>query len=85
MNQKVMKISFRVPGEVNMGDIVQCPLCRKKFVVIPGLLQYKIDGGVDLLCSCCAEGTPASYYENISLGDQVELPRRRQRGKKEGA
>lgn len=83
MNQKKMQITFRVPGEVNNGDIVQCPRCRKKFVVIPGLIQYRLDGKTDVLCSFCAEGTPTEYYTVMSAGDATELPQRRRR-RKEG-
>lgn len=84
MNQKKMKITFRVPGEVNNGDIVQCPLCRKKFVVIPGLIQYRIDGHVDVKCAVCVKATPASYYEQMSKGDPIELPPLPRRRAKEG-
>jgi hypothetical protein len=83
MNQKKMKIVFRVTGEVNNGDIVQCPLCRKKFVVIPGLLQYRIDGKIDVKCPICAKPTESAYYEQFSRGDLVELPLRRGKKKEE--
>ena len=83
MNQKVMKIIFRRPGELNNGDIVQCPICRKKFVVIPGLQQYRIDGAVDVLCSFCGRATPVGYYETMSRGETIELPLKRQRKTKE--
>ena len=84
MNQKVMKISFRVPGEVNNGDIVQCPICRKKFVVLPGAIQYKMGGGADVICSECTLPTPADYYKAMSKGEVVELPQKRRRKKEEG-
>ena len=84
MNQKKMQITFRVKGEVNNGDIVQCPICRKKFVVIPGLIQYRIGGGEDVKCAICAKSTPASYYEQMSAGDPIELPPRQRRRAKEG-
>ena len=83
MNQKKMKIVFRVTGEVNNGDIVQCPLCRKKFVVIPGLIQYHFDGHQDVMCANCAKPTEAAYYEQFSRGDLVELPMRRGKKKEE--
>lgn len=79
MNQKVMTISYRIPGEVNNGDVVQCPKCRKKFVVIPGLIQYKTGGGVDVWCSWCEQVTDAAYYE----ANPAELPARK-RVKKDG-
>ena len=83
MNQKVMKIKFRAPGEINNGDIVQCPVCRKKFLVLPGTIQYKIGGGVDVICPECTVATPAGYYEELSKGEVIELPKKRGR-KKEG-
>lgn len=83
MNQKKMQITFRVVGEVNNGDIVQCPLCRKKFVVIPGLIRYRLDDHREINCSCCAKPTDAAYYEQVSRGDLVELPPRRGRKKEE--
>ena len=84
MNQKKMQITFRVKGEVNNGDIVQCPICRKKYVVIPGLIQYRIGGGEDVKCAICAKSTPASYYEQMSAGDPIELPPRQRHRAKEG-
>ena len=89
MNQKKMRITFRVPGEVNNGDIVQCPLCRKKFVVIPGLIRYGLDyrssdDRSDVVCACCAKSTPISYYKTVSTGEPVELPLRRKKKDKEG-
>ena len=84
MNQKVMKIHFRTPGDVTNGDIVQCPICRKKFVVLPGLQQFKIGGGVDVICSECTMPTPADYYKEVSKGEIVELPQKRRRKKEEG-
>ena len=79
MNQKVMTISYRIPGEVNNGDVVQCPRCRKKFVVIPGLIQYKIGGGADVKCPECGEPTLYEYYRT----NPPELPARK-RVKKDG-
>ena len=35
MRQRVMKETYRVSGEVGGGDITVCPICKKKFVVIP--------------------------------------------------
>ena len=84
MNQKKMQITFRIKGEVNNGDIVQCPLCRKKFVVVPGLIQYRLDNHEDVKCAICAKSTPASYYEQMSVGDPVELPPRPRRKVEEG-
>ena len=82
MNQKKMHISFRVPGEVNNGDIVQCPLCRKKFVVLPGLIKYRLGGKTDVTCAVCAKDTDSAYYAAISVGEPIELPMKRRR--KEG-
>lgn len=83
MNQKVLKITFRRPGEVSNGDVLQCPLCRKKFVVLPGAQQYKLDGGVDVNCPNCAKPTPESYYRELSVGEVVELPQKRRRRNEE--
>lgn len=83
MNQKVMKITFRHPGEVNNGDVLQCPLCRKKFIVLPGTQQYRLDGAVDVKCSNCARPTPESYYKELSSGEVVELPQKRRRRNEE--
>ena len=79
MNQKTAKISYRIPGEVNNGDLVQCPLCRKKFVVLPGMIQYRIGGGADVKCPDCARVTDAVYYKT----NPPELPPKK-RGKKDG-
>ena len=83
LNQKTAKVSYRRPGELNNGDIAQCPLCRKKFVVLPGMIQYKIGGGADVLCPECAMPTPITYYEQ----HPVELPALpvKKRGKKKEA
>lgn len=81
MNQKKMKITFRTPGEVNNGDIIQCPYCRKKFVVIPGLIQYRLDGKTYVICSQCGVGTSEEYYAVLSTEGAVELPpKQRRRG-----
>jgi len=80
MNQKKMRITFHRRGEVNIGDTVQCPKCRKKFVILPGMMQYKIGGGVDVVCGECAVATPADYYEQLSAEESVvELPMKRRR------
>ena len=35
-DQRVMRCHFNKPGEVSPGDILQCPACRWKFVLLPG-------------------------------------------------
>lgn len=79
MNQKTAKVTYRIPGEVNNGDIIQCPMCRKKFVVLPGMIRYKIDHTVDAKCPVCGTETPTQYYAT----NPPELPPKK-RGKKDG-
>lgn len=38
-NQNVMKIHLAKQDEVSPGDIVQCPRCCEKFVVLPNMIQ----------------------------------------------
>jgi hypothetical protein len=72
LNQKKMKVAYRKAGELNNGDVAQCPLCRKKFVVLPGMIQFKIGGGADVLCPECGKPTLLTYY----AANPVELPAR---------
>lgn len=78
LNQKTAKVTYRIPGELNNGDIAQCPCCRKKFVVLPGMIQYKIGGGADVICPECGQTTDAEYFK----ANPPELPPKK-RGKKE--
>ena len=81
LNQKKMKVTYKHTGELNNGDIIQCPFCRKKYVVVPGAIQHKIDGGADVFCAECALPMPLSYYES----NPPELPAKRTRKKEASA
>lgn len=71
MNQKTAKVTYRKTGELNNGDIAQCPCCRKKFVVLPGIIRYGVDTHV-VYCPECGLPSPLSYYE----ANPAELPQK---------
>lgn len=81
MNQAKMKVTYRRSGELNNGDVAQCPACRMKFVVLPGTIHYETAGGV-VPCPECAKVTPLSYY----TANPEELPQRetKKNGKRTG-
>jgi len=71
-DQKVMKVHYQTRGEITPGDIIQCPHCREKFVVLPGV---ELAPGV--MCPKCGWLTSAEYYKGLARGPAaVELPLR---------
>lgn len=83
MNQKVMRTHFAKPGYVNSGDILQCPACRWKFVLLPGMVQDKVEEfhipgyysivGQTVSCPKCQRQTDLTYYQELSLTGGIEL------------
>lgn len=88
MNQKVMRTHFAKPGYVNSGDIIQCPACRWKFVVLPDTIRYgdywdaqtqgpQPPGWKDepdyIVCPECQRQTDLTYYQELSLTGGIEL------------
>lgn len=69
-DQKVMRCHFNHPGQVNPGDIIQCPACRWKFVLLPEMLEIPVPA---ILCPKCRKATDVSYYYNLSLTGGIEL------------
>lgn len=69
-DQKVMRCHFNHPGEVTPGDILQCPACRWKFVVMPDMIN-PFFGGVS--CPKCEKATDLSYYKELPLTGGIEL------------
>ena len=82
-DQKVMRCHFNKLGEVSPGDILQCPACRWKFVLLPGMVQdeyedFHIPGyytikGQAVACPKCLLRTDLSYYKQLSLTGGIEL------------
>jgi len=94
-NQKVMKVHLANPNEVNIGDIVQCPCCCMKFVVMPGMIlnvywdaqtqgpEPKDFKDADyVVCPVCEKLTDVEYYV---AANGVELPQRTEEVKPDGA
>lgn len=69
-DQKVMRCHFNKPGSVNPGDVLQCPACRWKFVLLPEMLEIPVP---TVLCPKCRKATDISYYYNLSLTGGIEL------------
>lgn len=87
-NQKVMRVYFRRPGLVLPGDILQCPACRWKFVLLPDMIHYgdywdaqtqgKPPAGWEdepnyIFCPQCGKRTDETYYEELSHTGGIEL------------
>lgn len=66
-DQKVMRVYFQHPTMVTAGDILQCPACRWKFVVLPEMMNPMIP------CPKCRRLTDASYYVELSGTGGIEL------------
>lgn len=88
MNQKTMKLHLAKPDEVSPGDIVQCPRCCEKFVVLPNMIQSiywdpqtqgpepeGFDPYDQVVCPACNTATKVEYHvAQFSAG--IELPQR---------
>ena len=85
-DQKVMKLHLAKPDSVSVGDIVQCPCCCEKFVVMPGMVldvywdaqtqgpQPKDFEDRDyVVCPICEKITDVEYY-TTAYAAGVELP-----------
>lgn len=87
MNQKVMKIRLAKPDDVSPGDIVQCPHCCEKFVVLPGMIQsiyWEPWGGPgdeyfdpydQVVCPVCNTATKVEYHV-AQFAAGIEIPLR---------
>ena len=69
-DQKVMRCHFNHPGQINPGDILQCPACRWKFVLLPEMLAAPLPV---IPCPNCRKTTDQSYYYTLSLTGGIEL------------
>ena len=69
-DQKVMRCHFNNPGTITPGDILQCPVCRWKFVLLPEMLEIPEP---TVLCPNCRKTTDQSYYYTLSLTGGIEL------------
>lgn len=87
-DQKVMKIHLAKQDEVSLGDIVQCPRCCEKFVVLPNMIlpiywepfgPYGKDDYFDpydkVVCPYCGAGTKAEYHV-AQFAAGVEIPQK---------
>lgn len=85
-DQNVMKIHLSNPGDVSPGDIVQCPRCCEKFVVLPNMIQSiywdPFDGPGDeyfdpydqVVCPTCNTATKVEYHvAQFSAGIEIPL------------
>lgn len=87
-DQKVMRCHFNHPGQINPGDILQCPACRWKFVVLPDTIRCgdywdaqtqgsQPSGWKDepdyIVCPECQRQTDLTYYQELSLTGGIEL------------
>ena len=88
MKQKVMRVHFNNLGSLTPGDIIQCPACRWKFVLLPDTIRcgdywdaqtqgppppgWK-DEPSYVICPKCSKSTNLPYYEELSLTGGVEL------------
>lgn len=87
MNQKTMKLHLAKPDEVSPGDIVQCPRCCEKFVVLPDMIQpiywepfgpwgrdEYFDPYDQVVCPTCNTATKAEYHvAQFSAGIEIPL------------
>ena len=69
-DQKVMRCHFNNPGTITPGDILQCPICREKFVLLPEMLAEPTPA---IQCRNCRRRTDESYYYQLSLTGGIEL------------
>lgn len=87
-DQNIMKLRLTNPGEVNIGDIVQCPCCCMKFVVMPGMIlnvywdaqtqgpEPKDFKDADyVVCPVCEKITDVEYHV-AQFAAGVEIPQK---------
>lgn len=87
-DQNVMKLHLAKPGEVSPGDIVQCPRCCEKFVVLPNMIQSiyydpwvgpkdseYFDPYDQVVCPACGKPTKAEYHV-AQFAAGVEIPQK---------
>lgn len=87
-DQKVMKLHLAKPDTVSIGDIVQCPCCCEKFVVMPrtivsvywdpqtqGPEPEEWEDYDYVSCPVCGRGTGVEYFV-AAYAAGVELPTR---------
>ena len=87
-DQNVMKLRLAKLREVSPGDIVQCPRCCEKFVVLPDMIQgiywepfgpYGKDDYFDpydqVVCPHCGLPTKSEYHA-AQFAAGVEIPLR---------
>lgn len=88
MNQKTMKLHLSNPGDVSPGDIVQCPRCCEKFVVLPNMIQSiywdpqtqgpepeGFDPYDQVVCPRCDTATKSEYHV-AQFAAGVEIPQK---------
>ena len=75
MNRRMLKISFAKRGATTPGDVLQCPNCRQKFVLMTEYIVHLPRNVTVVGCPCCHKNTVVEYYEAMSMADKpVELP-----------
>lgn len=86
-DQNVMKLHLSNPGDVSPGDIVQCPRCCEKFVVLPDMIQpvywdpqtqgpepEGFDPYDQVACPTCNTATKVEYHvAQFSAGIEIPL------------
>ena len=86
-DQNVMKIHLSNPDDVSPGDIVQCPRCCEKFVVLPDMIQPiywdpQTQGPEpegfspydQVVCPACNTATKVEYHvAQFSAGIEIPL------------
>ena len=88
-DQKVMRVHFQSFGNVFPGDIIQCPACRWKWVVLPGMINDNTpywdiqtqgppppgweDAPRTIVCPNCGNVNSVAYHEEIARTGGIEL------------
>ena len=70
-NQKRMTLHLADPKTVSVGDVVQCPRCCEKYVVLPEYLK----GHGWVVCPSCGSATDIQYHVAV-IRMNLELPPR---------
>lgn len=84
----IMKLRLAKPSEVTPGDIVQCPRCCEKFVVLPDMIQSiywepfgpwgreeYFDPYDQVVCPHCGLATKVEYHV-AQFAAGVEIPQK---------
>lgn len=87
-DQNVMKLHLAKPDDVSPGDIVQCPRCCEKFVVLPYMIQSiywdpqtqgpepeGFDPYDQVVCPTCNTATKVEYHV-AQFNAGIEIPQR---------